>query len=175
MLPQVLERAGKTAKGSITGFYTVLVEGDDLNEPIPDAVKGITDGHIWLKRGLANRGHYPAIDVLNSISRVRGDVCDKDQLRAARRILSLTSTYEEIEEMVNIGAYVPGANIEFDLAVQSRSRVLGYLQQDSASPVKLEDARKQALELTNWIDQMEKVIRGQIANKAAGRPAGKPA
>jgi len=174
MLPQILERAGKTATGSITGFYSVLVEGDDLNEPIPDAVKGITDGHIWLKRTLANRGHYPAIDVLNSISRVRGDVCEKNHSTAARRVLALTSTFEEIEEMVNIGAYVPGANAEFDLAVQSRSRILSFLQQDSAAPCKFEDAKKQLADLTLWIDQMEKVIRGQAANKASARPVAKP-
>src|SRR4051794_26412585 len=78
LLPEILERAGNTPAGSVTGFYTVLVEGDDFNEPIPDAVKGITDGHLWLSRALANRGHFPALDVIQSISRVRGDVADKD-------------------------------------------------------------------------------------------------
>lgn len=173
LLPQILERAGKTATGSITGFYTVLVEGDDLNEPIPDAVKGITDGHIWLNRALASRGHYPAVDVINSISRVRGDVCDKDHLRAARRVLSLIATFEQIEDMVNIGAYVPGANLEYDLAVQSRPRILAFLQQDSAAPCKLEDTKKQLSDLMIWIEQMEKVIRAQAANKAAGKPVPK--
>ena len=104
LLPQILERAGKTATGSITGFYTVLVEGDDFNEPIPDAVKGIADGHLWLNRALAGRGHYPAIDVSQSISRVRGNVCEKEHVRAAIRVLSLIATYEKIEDMVNIGA-----------------------------------------------------------------------
>lgn len=170
LLPEVLERAGKTATGSITGFYTVLVEGDDFNEPIPDAVKGITDGHLWLNRALAARGHYPAIDMLQSISRVRGDVCEKEQLRAARRVLSLIATYEQIEDMVNIGAYVPGANLEFDLAVQSRPRILAYLQQDSANPCKLEDAKKQLADLVLWIEQLEKVIKAQATNKGPGRP-----
>ena len=165
LLPEILERAGKTATGSITGFYTVLVEGDDFNEPIPDAVKGITDGHLWLNRSLASRGHYPAIDVVQSISRVRGDVCDAEHLRAAKRVLGLIATYNEIEDLVNIGAYVPGANPEYDLAVQARPRILTFLQQDSAAPCTLADARKQLFELVNWIDQMDKVIRAQANNK----------
>ena len=170
LLPEILERAGKTATGSITGFYTVLVEGDDFNEPIPDAVKGITDGHLWLNRALAARGHYPAIDMLQSISRVRGDVCEKEQLRAARRILSLVATYEQIEDMVNIGAYVPGANPEFDLAVQSRPRIQAYLQQEAGMPCKLDDARKQLADLLTWVEQLEKVIKAQAVNKAPARP-----
>jgi FliI/YscN family ATPase len=173
LLPQILERAGKTEKGSITGFYTVLVEGDDFNEPIPDAVKGISDGHLWLNRKLASRGHYPALDVSESISRVRGQVCEPDHLRVARRVLSLIATYNDIEELVNIGAYVPGANLEFDLAVQSRPKILSYLQQDSAVPCTLADAKKQLFELVNWIDQIEKVLRTQAASKA--RPQQKPA
>jgi FliI/YscN family ATPase len=171
LLPEILERAGKTATGSITGFYSVLVEGDDFNEPIPDAVKGITDGHFWLNRALANRGHYPAIDMTQSISRVRGDVCEKAQLAAARRVLSLIATYEQIEDMVNIGAYVPGANAEFDLAVQSRAKVLSFLQQEASAPCKLDDARKQLSDLMTWIDQMEKVLKAQAAQKAMPRPA----
>src|SRR5208282_1748906 len=117
LLPQILERAGKTERGSITGFYTILVEGDDFNEPIPDAVKGIGDGHLWLSRSLANRGHFPAIDILQSISRVAVDVVPAEQTRRARRLLSLSAVYQDIEDLVNIGAYVPGVNPEFDLAV----------------------------------------------------------
>jgi flagellum-specific ATP synthase len=111
--------------------------------------------------------------VINSISRVRGDVCDKDHLRAARRVLSLIATFEQIEDMVNIGAYVPGANLEYDLAVQSRARILAFLQQDSVAPCKLEDSKKQLSDLMIWIEQMEKVIRAQAANKAAGKPVPK--
>ncbi|MDP9173015.1 MAG: FliI/YscN family ATPase [Planctomycetota bacterium] len=171
MLPEILERAGKTTQGSITGFYTVLVEGDDFNEPIPDAVKGIVDGHLWLTRALANRGHYPALDVLQSISRVRGDVTSPQQLRQAKRLLSLAAVYQDIEDMVNIGAYTPGANPEFDLAVQVHAKILQFLQQESGSPVTLEQSRKQLEDLSNWIDQIEKVIRAQ-AQKGAVRPAG---
>ena len=170
LLPEILERAGRTATGSITGFYTVLVEGDDFNEPIPDAVKGITDGHLWLSRPLANRGHFPAIDVLQSISRVRGDVTDKDQQRWARRVLALTAVYQDIEDLVNIGAYAPGANAEFDLAVQSRARIVEYLQQDSQSPSTFEQSKKRLAELMAWIEAAEKLLKTQAA-AAAGRAA----
>jgi flagellum-specific ATP synthase len=161
LIPEILERAGKTHTGSITGFYTVLVEGDDFNEPIPDAVKGITDGHLWLNRKLANRGHFPAIDMIQSISRVRGDVIDSDHSKMARRVLSIWAAYEEIEDLVNIGAYVAGANLEFDLAVQARPRITQYLQQDPNSPTTLEQARKQLVDLSSWIEQLEKVLRVQ--------------
>ncbi len=168
ILPEILERAGRTPTGSITGFYTVLVEGDDFNEPIPDAVKGISDGHLWLNRALASRGHYPAIDVLASISRVRGDVADKDHLRAARRVLALWAVYQDIEDLVNIGAYVPGVNAEFDLAVQMKPQITQYLQQDSQAPVTLEQARKQLMDLIFVIDHHEKLIKAQAQAKAQG-------
>jgi FliI/YscN family ATPase len=171
MLPEILERAGKTAVGSITGFYTILVEGDDFNEPIPDAVKGIVDGHLWLSRSLANRGHFPALDVLQSISRVRGDVTPPQHQRQAKRLLALTAVYNDIEDLVNIGAYVPGANPEFDLAVQVRPKILQFLQQDSAAPQTLEQSSKQMDDLVTWIDQLEKVIRTQ-AQKSAPKQAG---
>jgi flagellar biosynthesis/type III secretory pathway ATPase len=169
LLPEVLERAGKTQTGSITGFYTVLVEGDDFNEPIPDAVKGITDGHLWLSRSLANRGHFPAIDVLQSISRVRGDVTDKEHARWTRRVLALTAVFQDIEDLVNIGAYAPGVNAEYDLAVQSRPRILEYLQQDSASPSTFEQSKKKLADLMTWIEAAEKVLRVQQAQRAAGK------
>lgn len=166
LLPQVLERAGKTEIGSVTGFYTVLVEGDDFNEPIPDAVKGITDGHLWLSRSLANRGHFPAIDVLQSISRVRGSVTPAEQQRQARRVLSLTAVYQDIEDLVNIGAYVPGVNAEFDLAVQARPKIVQFLQQDSKAPTSAAQAAKQLGDLVTWIDQMERALKAQAAKAA---------
>jgi len=165
LIPEILERAGRTRTGSITGFYTVLVEGDDFNEPIPDAVKGITDGHLWLNRKLANRGHFPAIDMIQSISRVRGDVIDAEHNKMARRILSVWATYEEIEDLVNIGAYVAGANPEFDLAVQARPRITQYLQQDPGSPTTLEQAKKQLADLFAWVDQLDKALRAQGKGK----------
>ena len=159
LIPEILERAGNTPVGSITGFYTVLVEGDDFNEPIPDAVKGITDGHLWLNRALANRGHFPAIDVVQSISRVRGDVTEKEHGRMARRVLALWSMYQDIEDLVNIGAYAPGANPEYDLAVQARPKIQDYLRQEAGSPSNLEQSRKELTALCAWIDQMDKVLK----------------
>jgi FliI/YscN family ATPase len=173
LIPEILERAGRTPAGSVTGFYTVLVEGDDFNEPIPDAVKGITDGHLWLSRALANRGHFPAVDVIQSISRVRGDVTDPDHQRAARRVLAVHAVYLDIEDLVNIGAYVPGANAEYDVAVQARPKILDYLRQDAGSPATLEQSRKQAIDLAAWIDQLEKALRAQAAqlSRQPARPA----
>jgi FliI/YscN family ATPase len=158
MLPEILERAGKTETGSITGFYTVLVEGDDFNEPIPDAVKGITDGHLWLSRALANKGHFPAIDVLQSISRVRGDVMENQHVANAKKVLRLLALYAEIEDLVNIRAYVEG-NIEFDTAIKSREKILQFLQQDSAVSSPLEMTKKHLADLAQWIDQTEKALR----------------
>src|SRR5688500_2890876 len=155
LLPEVLERAGRTPTGSITGFYTVLVECDDFNEPVADAVKGITDGQLWLSRTLANKGHFPAIDVLQSISRVREDVVDEAHVARARRVLALLATFAEIEDLVNVGAYVPGVNKEFDLAVQARSRILAYLRQDSSMVVSAVDAKRQLIELAQWIEHLE--------------------
>src|SRR5262245_40654714 len=167
MIPEILERAGKTPVGSITGFYTVLVEGDDFNEPIPDAVKGISDGHLWLSRSLANRGHYPAIDVIQSISRVRGDVAPPEQVKAATRVLSLLATSQDIEELGHIGAYVAGINVDHDLSVQSRPRIVQFRQQgkDVRSDVGL--ARKELLELCAWIDQTERALKAASAKSAA--------
>jgi flagellum-specific ATP synthase len=158
LLPELLERAGNTAAGSITGFYTVLIEGEDFNEPVADAVKGITDGHILLSRALASRGHYPAIDVLQTISRVRNEVTPSEHQAAAKRVLSLCATYHDIEDLVNIGAYVPGANLQFDLAVQCRAKILEYLQQDLTNSISLHESREDLIRLASWIDEQEKQL-----------------
>ncbi len=127
------------------------------------------DGHLWLSRALANRSHFPAIDVLQSISRVRGDVIASEQLGHIRRVMNLIAVFQDIEDLVNIGAYVPGVNMEFDMAVQSRPRILQFLQQDSNSPLKMEQSVTQLTELSLWLDQLEKALRAQ-AQKA--KPAG---
>jgi flagellum-specific ATP synthase len=178
MLPEVLERAGKTETGSITGFYTVLVEGDDINEPIPDAVKGISDGHLWLSRAMANRSHFPAIDLLQSISRVRQDVTDKPHRQAAVRILALTAAYQEIEDLINIGAFVRGASLDNDLAVDARPKILAFLQQEPSVACTIAQSRKQLLELTAWIDGRERELRSMAAKQARSpqrAPAPQPA
>ncbi|MDT3424515.1 flagellum-specific ATP synthase [Paenibacillus forsythiae] len=113
-LPKLLERAGTGPTGSITAFYTVLVDGDDMNEPIADAVRGILDGHIVLNRSIANKGHFPAIDVLASISRVMKDIAPLDQLEAAENVKRLMSVYKESEDLINIGAYQRGSNAQID-------------------------------------------------------------
>lgn len=128
-LPKLLERAGRSAEGSITGIYTVLVDGDDFNEPIADAVRSILDGHIVLTRDLADQGHFPAIDVLKSISRLRTDICSEQQVEDGRRITRLMATYRKVEDMVNIGAYVAGTNPDIDHAIQMHSPVNAFLQQ----------------------------------------------
>lgn len=161
LLPEILERAGQTQTGSITGFYTVLVEGDDFNEPIADAVKGITDGHLWLERRLANRGHFPAVDVLQSISRVRPEVTDRDWQKMAGRVGQLLATYAELEDLVNIGAYTQGGNVVNDLAVRMYAKIMEFLKQAKDSPVTLEQARVQLLELYNAIEREAKMIEQQ--------------
>ncbi|MCC6358623.1 MAG: FliI/YscN family ATPase [Phycisphaerales bacterium] len=130
LLPRLLERAGRTAEGSITGVYTVLVEGGDVDEPLADAVRGILDGHIWLSRSLANRGHFPAIDVLQSISRVADDVVDTGHSLAVREVRRVLATWNDIEDLVSIGAYAPGANVEYDVAVRLHDAINAFLQQD---------------------------------------------
>ncbi len=128
-LPRLLERAGAGERGSITGIYTVLVEGDDMNEPVADAVRGILDGHVVLSRSLAARNHYPAVDVLRSVSRVMGDIVAKEHLAAAAGLRELLAVYEESEDLLNIGAYKKGNNPKLDWAVRHRQAVIDFLKQ----------------------------------------------
>ena len=139
-LPKLLERTGTGAKGTITGIYTVLVDGDDFNEPIADAVRSILDGHLVLTRDLADQGHFPAIDVLKSISRLRNDICTKDQVGAGRVILSRMAAYNRVEDMINIGAYAPGSNPDIDKAIESLPRIKEFLRQDITQQSPLEDS-----------------------------------
>ena len=128
-LPKLLERAGRNNLGSITGIYTVLVDGDDFNEPIADSTRSILDGHIVLTRDLADQGHFPAIDVLRSVSRLRSDVAPKEAVAAGRTFIRMLATYKRVEDMVNIGAYQAGASAEIDQALQMIGPIRNYLQQ----------------------------------------------
>ena len=147
LLPRLLERAGQAARGSITGLYTVLVEGDDINDPISDAARGTLDGHVWLSRRLANRGHYPAVSVLDSISRVMVDVADDEHRKAAREIRAVLAIWSEIEDLVNIGAYAEGHNVEYDIAVKMKPRIDAFLQQGMREAVTLAESRHAIVEL----------------------------
>jgi FliI/YscN family ATPase len=131
LLPKIFERAGRFPKGSITGFFTVLVEGDDLNEPISDAVRAILDGHIVLSRALGAAGHYPAIDVLQSVSRLAPRLCSPEQKEAAAKIREAMATHQRSEDLINLGAYASGANPKLDAAIRLRPLLLDFLKQDS--------------------------------------------
>lgn len=128
-LPKLLERTGNNDKGTCTALYAVLVEGDDFNEPVTDTVRGILDGHILLSRDLAARHHFPAIDVLGSISRVMPDLVDQDHLSSAGRLKKLMASYREAEDLINIGAYQEGSNSEIDEAIRKLSGINGFLTQ----------------------------------------------
>ena len=138
-MPKLLERAGRTEKGSITGIYTVLVDGDDMNEPIADTARGILDGHIVLSRKLAHKNHYPAIDILQSISRVMSSIATKEHKSAANTLKNVLATYTESEDLINIGAYKAGSNKEIDYAIQKIDAVNGFLMQQTDEKFELEE------------------------------------
>jgi len=131
-LPKLLERAGNSEKGSITGLYTVLVDGDDFNEPITDTARSILDGHIMLSRKLAHKNHYPAIDVLQSISRVMSQIATEEHKKAANRLKNVLATYQDAEDLINIGAYRNGSNPDIDYAISKIKQVNEYLMQETS-------------------------------------------
>jgi FliI/YscN family ATPase len=147
MLPKLFERAGLMPRGSITAFYTVLVEADDPNEPIGDATRGLLDGHTWLSRKLASRGHYPAIDVLGSLSRLMNDIVPPEHLDAALALRELLSVYRDHEDLISIGAYRRGGNPVLDLAIEMQEPINQFLRQrvDEASSV--EESRQALIAL----------------------------
>ena len=141
LLPKLLERAGTSAnRGTITGLYTVLVEGDDSNEPIADALRSLLDGHIDLTRDLAMENHYPAVDVLSSISRVMDDIIDDQHKQNARRLKQILATYRKVEDLINIGAYVAGSNPKIDYAIEMFDSITNYLRQTIEETVNFEDS-----------------------------------
>jgi len=147
LLPRLVERAGYSSRGSITALYSVLVEADDPNEPISDAVRGLLDGHVWLSRSLASKGHYPAIDLLESLSRLMPDVTDDRHLQAAVRLRELLAAYREHEDLISIGAYRPGSNPNVDVAIEMQDLINGYLRQSVNEPATIKNAREGLLQL----------------------------
>jgi len=147
LLPKLLERAGSFNKGSITGLYTVLVEGDDMDEPVADTVRSILDGHIVLSRKLASKGHYPAIDVLNSVSRLMNNLVSSRHWKAVQKLKEVLATYEEAEDLINIGAYIKGNNPKIDYALEIIERVNSYLRQDIEDYTSYEEAVLQLEEI----------------------------
>lgn len=143
MLPRLLERAGNSAVGSITGLYTVLVDADDMNEPIADAVRGILDGHIVLSRDLASKNHYPAIDVLNSVSRLMPEIVTPEHRELAGKLRDLMASYQKVEDLINIGAYQRGTNPQVDAAIKYYPKIIEFLKQDSREYVSFDQTLSQ--------------------------------
>lgn len=139
-MPKLLERAGNSDRGSITGLYSVLVDGDDFNEPITDTARGILDGHIVLSRSMAQKNHYPAIDILGSISRVMSSIAEKGHKDVAGELKRVLATYREAEDLINIGAYKPGSNPEIDFAIEKINPVNEFLRQGTEEKFTFEDA-----------------------------------
>jgi flagellum-specific ATP synthase len=151
VLPKLLERTGTSSKGTITGLYTVLVDGDDLNEPVTDTVRGILDGHIVLSRKLANQNHYPAIDILASISRVMPSIVSKEHMNMANTVKDILATYKESEDLINIGAYKRGSNKKLDIAIDVIDNINEFLVQETGKSYDFEET------LNMLVDINEKV------------------
>lgn len=146
-MPKLLERAGNSDRGSITGLYTVLVDGDDFNEPITDTARGILDGHIVLSRQMAHKNHYPAIDILQSISRVMSSIITKEHKVAAGKMKQVLATYQEAEDLINIGAYKAGSNPDIDFAIDKIRAVNAFLQQQTDEKYTFEESLQQMLDI----------------------------
>jgi FliI/YscN family ATPase len=142
-LPKLLERSGNSATGSITAFYTVLVEGDDMTEPVADEVRSILDGHIILSRGLASRGHYPAVDISESVSRVMSSIVDEEHEMAARKLREVVANYEKERDLILIGAYESGSDPKVDYAIEKIEEVNEFLKQHTHDKISFLDSVQQ--------------------------------
>ena len=173
LLPKLVERAGRAEQGSITAFYTVLVEGDDPNEPISDAVRGLLDGHIWLSRKLASKTHYPAIDVLESLSRLMPDITGDEHQRAAVILRQMLAGYRDQEDLISIGAYRRGSNPAVDLAIELQEPISQYLTQRVEESATMEQATQGLLQLQQLAGQaaarQQKQAQNQVANRTQGQ------
>jgi len=172
-LPKLVERAGRSPRGSITAFYTVLVEADDPNEPISDTVRGLLDGHTWLSRKIASKGHYPAIDVLESLSRLMPEVASAEQRDAASTVRELLAAYRDHEDLISIGAYRRGSNPRVDVAIALQDEINEFLRQPVDQPSTLKDAQAALLKLaqraTQLAEQASNTARQAAAQQAAGQ------
>jgi flagellum-specific ATP synthase len=174
LLPRLLERAGTSDLGSITGLYTVLVDGDDMNEPIADAVRSILDGHVVLSRAMAHTGHYPAIDVLQSVSRLIGEIVTPEVRDAGTRLRSALAAYREKEDLISIGAYQPGTDPLLDATIALRPRIDGFLRQRVDEPSTVDAADAELIALANELSHRPVVV-GEVLDGRPGAPAGMPA
>jgi FliI/YscN family ATPase len=159
LLPKILERAGNFPNGSITGFFTVLVEGDDFNEPICDAVRAILDGHVILSRSLAAQGHYPAIDVLNSVSRLISAVATPAQRAAAQRLRQALAAYREAEDLIQLGAYVSGTNPGLDASIRLRPELIAFLRQEQHEAAHMPETQALLEDLAHRLEAGQMVKR----------------
>ncbi len=149
LMPKLLERSGNSDKGTMTGLYTVLVEGDDFNEPVSDTVRGILDGHILLSRQLAQKNHYPAINALGSLSRVMIDVSSGEHIEAAGKIRDLLATYEKNADLINIGAYIAGSDPKIDRAIRLNDEINTFLQQSISEKTDYTETVNRLIEISN--------------------------
>jgi flagellum-specific ATP synthase len=163
LLPRLLERAGTAKSGSVTGLYTVLVEGDDMNEPIADAARSILDGHIQLSRTLAEAGHFPAVDVLGSVSRVAPAVASQDQLDAARQVRRLLAAYRDAKDLIEIDAYVAGTNPVVDRALAAKPAIDAFCRQELHEPAPVAEtlARLEQLPVRDAVAALAPGVRRQ--------------
>ncbi|NUP99354.1 MAG: FliI/YscN family ATPase [Armatimonadetes bacterium] len=163
LLPQFLERAGTSDKGTITGLITVLVEGDEMNEPIADTARGILDGHIVLSRKMAHRNHYPAIDIMQSVSRVMPEITSADHRHSAGKLREALATYSENEDLINIGAYKPGSNAQIDLSIKKRDAIVGFLRQGVHEQATFSESLARLLAMfppAEWADRPPRPVDG---------------
>lgn len=158
LLPQLLERSGRTDRGSITGFYTVLVEADDTNEPISDTVRGILDGHLMLSRKLAHQAHWPAIDILSSISRSMNDIVSPEHREAANTLKRIMAAYQQSEDLISIGAYQAGSNRAVDTAIQLKDTINAFLQQAPTGSVPLATTIEELINIARQADNLQKKV-----------------
>lgn len=164
MLPKLVERAGRTKLGSITAFYSVLVEGDDENEPIADCVRGLIDGHTWLSRKIASRNHYPAVDVLASLSRLMSEVATPEHRDAAGIVRELMASYRDNEDLISIGAYRKGSNRTIDLAIEMQETINLFLKQEVQESCTVDEARK-------LLGQIKQICQQKVKAAVGANPA----